>query len=79
MLFLAKGRINLSLFVWFLSILVSNQAISQTGPKTDDSRFYVLSHTRHSPENMTSVSAGHIILTLTQPIGSGWSEQGSNP
>ena len=28
---------------------------------------------------MTSVSAGHIILTPTQPIGSGWPQRGSNP
>ena len=28
---------------------------------------------------MTSVSAGHIILTLTQPVGSGRSQRESNP
>ena len=28
---------------------------------------------------MTSVSAGHIILTPTQPVGSGRPQQGSNP
>ena len=28
---------------------------------------------------MTSVSAGHIILTLTQPVGSGRPQRGSNP
>ena len=28
---------------------------------------------------MTSVSAGHIILTPTQPVGSGWPQRGSNP
>ena len=28
---------------------------------------------------MTSVSAGHIILTSTQPVGSMWPQQGSNP
>ena len=28
---------------------------------------------------MTSVSAGHIILTPTQPVGSGQSQRGSNP
>ena len=33
--------------------------------------FYVLPHTRQSGETMTSVSAGHIILTPTQPVGSG--------
>ena len=28
---------------------------------------------------MTSVSAGHIILTPTQQVGSGWPQQESNP
>ena len=28
---------------------------------------------------MTSVSAGHIILTPTQPVGSGWLQRESNP
>ena len=28
---------------------------------------------------MTSVSAGHIILTPTQPVGSGWPQRESNP
>ena len=34
---------------------------------------------RQSWETMTSVSAGHIILTPTQPVGSGRPQQGSNP
>ena len=28
---------------------------------------------------MTSVSAGHVILTPTQPVGSGRPQRGSNP
>ena len=28
---------------------------------------------------MTSVSAGHIILTPTQPVGSGWPQRELNP
>ena len=28
---------------------------------------------------MTSISAGHIILTPTQPVGSGGPQRGSNP
>ena len=28
---------------------------------------------------MTSISAGHIILTLTQPVGSGRPQRGSSP
>ena len=34
-------------------------------------QFYVLPHMRQSWETMTSVSAGRIILTSTQPVGSG--------
>ena len=34
---------------------------------------------RQSWETMTSVSAGHIILTPTQPVGSGRTQRGSNP
>ena len=34
---------------------------------------------RQSWETMTSVSAGHIILTPTQLIGSGRPQRGSNP
>ena len=49
------------------------------GPKTDFWQFYVLPHTRQSWETMTSVSAGHIILTPTQPGGSGRPRRESNP
>ena len=28
---------------------------------------------------MTTVSAGHIILTPTKPVGGGWPQGGSNP
>ena len=34
---------------------------------------------RQSWETMTSVSAGHIILISTQPVGSGRSQRESNP
>ena len=34
---------------------------------------------RQSWETMTSASAGHIILTPTQPVGSGRPQRGSNP
>ena len=34
---------------------------------------------RQSGETMTSVSAGHIILTHTQPVGSGRPQRESNP
>ena len=34
---------------------------------------------RQSWDTMNSVSAGHIILTPTQPVWSGWPQRGSNP
>ena len=34
---------------------------------------------RQSGETMSSVSVGHIILTSTQPVGSGRPQGGSNP
>ena len=34
---------------------------------------------RQSWETMTSASAGHIIPTPTQPVGSGWPQRDSNP
>ena len=63
----------------FRSVLVNNWVISRTGPKTDVWQFYVLPHMRQSRRTMTSVSAGHIILTLTQPVGSGRPQWESNP
>ena len=42
-------------------------------------QFYMLPHTRQSGETMTSVSAGHIILTLTQQVGGERPQRGSNP
>ena len=38
-----------------------------------------LPHMRQSWETMTSVSAGHIIQTPTQPVGSGRPQRESNP
>ena len=48
-------------------------------PRESVWQFYVLPHMRQSRETMTSVSAGHIILTPTQPAGSGWPQRESNP
>ena len=47
----------------------------RTGPKTDVLH-NVLPHTRPSGETMTSVSAGHIILTPFQPVGCGQPQRG---
>ena len=44
-----------------------------------DNLFYVLLHTRQKGETITSVSAGHIILTPTQSVGSWRPQRESNP
>ena len=60
--------------VWLVGFLTSS---STTGlyrgraPRQSVWQIYVLPHMRQSWEIMTSVSAGHIILTPTQPVGSG--------
>ena len=41
-------------------------------------QFYVLPHSKQRGETMTSVSAGHIILTPTQPVRSRWPQRESN-
>ena len=59
---------NSGLVHWFLNVLVSNKAIPRTGP----TRPTILRAATHiqSRETMPSVSAGLIILTLTQSVGS---------
>ena len=42
-------------------------------------QFYLLPHMRQSWEIMTSLSASQIILTPTQPVGSGWPQREYNP
>ena len=63
------GKFGLVWFVWFLYVL----------PRQSVWQYYVLSHMRQSWETMTSVSAGQIILTPTEPVGSGRPQRGSNP
>ena len=48
-------------------------------PRQSVWQFYVLPHMRQSWEPMSSVSAGHIILTPTQPVGSGRPQRELNP
>ena len=48
-------------------------------PRQERLTIYVLPHMRQSWETMTSVSAGHIIQTPTQPVGSGRPQRESNP
>ena len=57
-------------FVWFVGFLTSS-SITRLYRGRVPRQFHVLPHTRQSGETMTSVSAGHIILTSTQPVGSG--------
>ena len=64
------------LVVWLVGFLTSSSRLS---PRQSVWQFNVLPHMRHSWETMTSVSAGHIILTPTQPVGSGRPERGWNP
>ena len=74
---------NLGSFVclvgWFLNVLVNYYVISRTDPKTE--RLTILRAVTHETElgGMVSVSAGHIILTPTQPVGSGRPQGESNP
>ena len=63
---------------WFLNVLVNYQVISRPQDRASDN-FYMLLHMRQSWETMSSISAGHIILTPTQPVGSGRPQRGSNP
>ena len=48
-------------------------------PRQSVGQFYVLPHMRQSWQTMTSDSASHIILTPTQPVGSGRPQRESNP
>ena len=68
-----------SLFGYLTSSSTTRLYIAD-GPQVRASdNFYVLPHMRQSWETMTSVSAGHIILTPTQSVGSGRPQRESNP
>ena len=70
------------LFVCLFGFLTSSSTTRLyrgRAPRQSVWQFYVLPHMRQSWETMTSVSAGHIILTPTQPVGSGRPQRGSNP
>ena len=71
-----------SLFVYlfgFLTSLWTTKLYRGRAPRQSVWPFYVLPHMRQSWETMTSVSAGHIILTPTQPVGSGRPQRELNP
>ena len=62
------------LFVWLVGFLMSpstTRLYCGRAPRQSVWQFYVLPHMRQSWDTMTSVSPGHIILTPTQPVGSG--------
>ena len=65
--------------VGFLTSSSTTRLYRGRAPRQSVRQFYVLRHMRHSWETMTSVSAGHIIQTPTQPIGSGRPQPESNP
>ena len=63
----------------FLTSSLTTRLYRGRAPGQSVWQFYVLSHMRQSRETMTSVSAVHIILTPTQPVGSGRPQRESNP
>ena len=63
----------------FLTSSSTTRLYRGRAPRQSVWQFYVLPHMRQSWETMTSVSAGHIILTPTQPVGSGRPQWESNP
>ena len=69
----------LKLVGWLLKSSSTTRLYRGRGPRQNVWQFYVLPHMRQSWETMTSASAGHIILTPTQPVGSGRPQRESNP
>ena len=70
------------LFVCLFGFLTSSSTTRLyrgRAPRQSVWQFYVLPHMRQSWETMTSVSAGHIIVTPTQSVGSGRAQRESNP
>ena len=65
---------------WLVGFLTSSSATTLyhgRAPRQSVWQFYVLPFTRQSGKTLTSVSAGHIILAPTQPVGSGRPQRGS--
>ena len=72
------------LFGWLVGFLTSSSTTTTRlyhgrAPRQSVWQFHMLPHMRQSWETMTSVSAGHIILTPTQPVGSARPQRESNP
>ena len=70
--------LNICLFVCLFGFLTSSSTTRLYRGRAPR-QCCVLPHMRQSWETMTSLSAGHIILTPTQPVGSGRPQRGSNP
>ena len=65
--------------VGFLTSSSTTRLYRGRAPRQSVWQFYVLPHMRQTWETMTSVSAGHITLTPTQPVGCGRPQRESNP
>ena len=76
-----SSKITEILFVCFGFLASSSTTRLYRGraPRQSGWRFYRLPHMRQSWETMTSVSAGHIILTPIQRVGGGWPQPELNP
>ena len=70
-------------FVWLVGFLLTPSSATRLYPgrvpRLTSGNLNVLPLTRQSGEIMTSISAGRIILTPTQPVGSGRPQRGPNP
>ena len=68
---MCEVRIKFVCLVGFLTSSSTTRLYRGRAPRQSVWQFYVLPHMKQSRETMTSVSAGHIILTPIQPVGSG--------
>ena len=74
-----KVEFTVGWLVGFLTSSSTTRLYRGRAPRQSVWQFYVLPRMRQSWETMTSVSAGHIILTPTQQVGSGRPLRESNP
>ena len=65
--------------VGFLTSSSTTRLYRRRAPRQSVWQFYVLPHMRQSWDATTSVTTGHIILTPTQPVGSGRPQRELNP
>ena len=77
----SQSILDFFLFVFLVGLLTSSSTISLycgRAPTQSVWQLYVLPHTKQRGEAMTPVSAGHIIPTPSQPVGSGQPHRESN-